>query len=130
MNAQQLREAGYKVSLQLADTEVARAEALVIENYITPITHDDDTTDDVVKKAVMQLVFIALCGDNTHATRAGGKVKLSPQLSERGYVSQADYDIADKLLRDCQTLTGAEQGNVDKIVNDVLHIYFRSYLGM
>lgn len=130
MTAQELRNAGYKVGLQVADADVTRAETLVVQNYITPITLGNSLTTLTVKNAVRQLVFIALCGDNTYATRSGGETKMSPNLSERGYASQTDFETADFLLRQVQTLQGAVQGRLDGIVNDVLHIYFRSYLAM
>ena len=130
MTAQELRNAGYKVGLQVADADVTRAETLVMQNYINPITHGQSAQTLTVKNAVRQLVFIALCGDNTYATRSGGKTKMSPNLSERGYASQTDFETADFLLRQCQTLQGATQGRLDGIVNDVLHIYFRSFLAM
>lgn len=130
MTAQELRNAGYRVGLQVADADVTRAETLVVQNYINPITHGQSASTLTVKNAVRQLVFIALCGDNTYATRSGGKQKMSPNLSERGYASQTDFETADLLLRQVQTLQGAVQGRLDGIVNDVLHIYFRSYLAM
>lgn len=130
MNAQDLRDAGYRVGLNIADADVSRAETLVVQNYINPITHGQSAQTLTVKNAVRHLVFMALCGENVYATRSGGKMKMSPNLSERGYLSQTDYETADNLLRQCQALQGAEQGQLDRIVNDVLHIYFRSYLSM
>lgn len=130
MNAQDLRDAGYRVGLNIADADVSRVETLVVQNYINPITHGQGASTLTVKNAVRHLVFMALCGENVYATRSGGKMKMSPNLSERGYLSQTDYETADNLLRQCQALQGAEQGQLDRIVNDVLHIYFRSYLSM
>ena len=83
-----------------------------------------------VQAAEMALIFIALTVANVYATRAGGKLKLSPNLSERGFASQADYENADRLLRVLQGKQGAVQGRLDGIVDDGLHIYMRSYLSM
>lgn len=128
MTAQDFIANGYKVSLQIAQGEIDRAVADVTEAYVAKVT--TDTTTDAAKAAIMQLAFILLCQRNTFATRAGGKLKLSPQLSDNAQARQTDYDNADRLLRQLQAATGGIAGEIDKMVDDICMVYMRSYLSM
>ena len=104
MTAQDFIVNGYKVSLQISQGEIDRAVADVTAAYVDKVTTDNTTT--TAKAAIMQLAFILLCQRNTFATRAGGKLKLSPQLSDNAQARQTDYDNADRLLRQLQAATG------------------------
>lgn len=128
MTAQDFIANGYKVSLQISQGEIDRAVADVTAAYVDKVT--TDTTTDAAKAAIMQLAFILLCQRNTFATRAGGKLKLSPQLSDNAQARQTDYDNADRLLRQLQAATGGIAGEIDKMVDDICMIYMRSYLSM
>lgn len=128
MTAQDFIDNGYKASLLIAQGEIDRAVADVTAAYVAKVT--TDTTTDAAKAAIMQLAFILLCQRNTFATRAGGKVKLSPQLSDNAQARQTDYDNADRLLRQLQAATGGIAGEIDKMVDDICMVYMRSYLSM
>ena len=128
MTAQDFITNGYKVSLQISQGEIDRAIADVTAAYVSKVTMD--TTTDAAKAAIMQLAFILLCQRNTFATRAGGKLKLSPQLSDNAQARQTDYDNADRLLRQLQAATGGIAGEIDKMVDDICMIYMRNYLSM
>lgn len=128
MTAQDFIANGYKVSLQIQQGEIDRAVADVTAAYVEKVT--TDTTTDAAKAAIMQLAFILLCQRNTFATRAGGKLKLSPQLSDNAQARQTDYDNADRLLRQLQAATGGVAGKIDKMVDDICMVYMRSYLSM
>lgn len=128
MTAQDFIANGYKVSLQIAQGEIDRAVADVTTAYVDKVTTDNTTA--TAKAAIMQLAFILLCQRNTFATRAGGKLKLSPQLSENAQARQTDYDNADRLLRQLQSAPGGIAGEIDKMVEDICMIYMRSYLSM
>ena len=128
MTAQDFIANGYKVSLQIQQGEIDRAVADVTSAYVAKVT--TDTTTDAAKAAIMQLAFILLCQRNTFATRAGGKLKLSPQLSDNAQARQTDYDNADRLLRQLQSATGGIAGKIDKMVDDICMVYMRSYLSM
>ena len=128
MTAQDFIANGYKVSLQIQQGEIDRAVADVTAAYVEKVT--TDTTTDAAKAAIMQLAFILLCQRNTFATRAGGKLKLSPQLSDNAQARQTDYDNADRLLRQLQAATGGIAGKIDKMVDDICMVYMRSYLSM
>ena len=128
MTAQEFIANGYKVSLQIQQGEIDRAVADVTAAYVAKVTNE--TTTDAAKAAIMQLAFILLCQRNTFATRAGGKLKLSPQLSDNAQARQTDYDNADRLLRQLQAATGGIAGEIDKMVDDICIIYMRNYLSM
>lgn len=128
MTAQDFIANGYKVSSQIAQGEIDRAVADVTAAYVDKVTTDNTTA--TAKAAIMQLAFILLCQRNTFATRAGGKLKLSPQLSDNAQARQTDYDNADRLLRQLQASTGGIVGKIDKMVDDICMVYMRSYLSM
>ena len=128
MTAQDFIANGYKVSLQIQQGEIDRAVADVTAAYVDKVTTDNTTT--TARAAIMQLAFILLCQRNTFATRAGGKLKLSPQLSDNAQARQTDYDNADRLLRQLQAATGGIAGEIDKMVDDICMVYMRSYLSM
>ena len=128
MTAQDFIANGYKVSLQIAQGEIDRAVADVTAAYVDKVTTDNTTA--TATAAIMQLAFILLCQRNTFATRAGGKMKLSPQLSDNAQARQTDYDNADRLLRQLQAATGGIAGEIDKMVDDICMVYMRSYLSM
>ena len=128
MTAQDFITNGYKVSLQIQQGEIDRAVSDVTAAYVAKVTMD--TTTDAAKAAIMQLAFILLCQRNTFATRAGGKLKLSPQLSDNAQARQTDFDNADRLLRQLQSAPGGIAGDIDKMVDDICMIYMRNYLSM
>ncbi len=128
MTAQDFIANGYKVSSQIAQGEIDRAVADVTAAYVDKVTTDNTTA--TATAAIMQLAFILLCQRNTFVTRAGGKLKLSPQLSDNAQARQTDYDNADRLLRQLQAATGGIAGKIDKMVDDICMIYMRSYLSM
>ena len=130
MNAQDFIAAGYRVGSVISDADISRVKAIVDKSYIAPIVGTVNDSDNDTRAAQMALIFIALTGANSYATRAGGKLKTSPALSERGFASQTDYNNADRLLRVLQSKPDAAQGNVDKIVDDVFGLYMRTYLSM
>lgn len=128
MTAQDFIDNGFRVSTQIPQSEIDRAVNDVTAGYVAKVT--TDTTSDAAKAAIMQLAFILLCHRNTSATRAGGKLKLSPQLSDNAQARQTDFDNADRLLRQLQAATGGIAGKVDKMVDDICMVYMRSFLSM
>ena len=122
MNAEQYRQAGYRVSMQVSQAEISRAEADVTEAYIAKVSPSCSTTDADVKAAVMQLAFILLLQRTAVATRSGGREKTAPSLSEEGHPSASDLENADRLLRKVQT----EKGLASTLVDDICGIYYRT----
>lgn len=121
MNAEQYKNAGYRVSMQVSQDEIDRAERDAVRCYLDKVC-TYDSADASHKEAVMQLAFILLVQRSVVATRSGGKEKTSPSLSENGYPSQTDFDNADRLLRKVQTIGG----DVSALVDDICEIYYRN----
>lgn len=122
MTAQEYIAKGFRVSGQVLQTEIDRAEQDVKEAYIAKVAPTYSATDADVKAAVMQLAVILLTNRHAVATRSGGKTKDTPQLSQNAYASQGDVENADRLLRKVQT----EKGITSKLVDDIAGIYFRT----
>lgn len=121
-----IRNAGYKVAMTNSEAEVARLCGLVDECYISKLWPNFDVDDADVKSAEVALVFVMLVNASVSATRSGGKVKLSPQQSERGYVVQRDLEEVDIRLRKLQGKVGSLRGLVSELVDDVEGIYLRN----
>lgn len=127
MTAQEYQAAGYRVSQQVMQSEIDRAEADVTAAYIAKVAPTFSSTDADVKAAVMQLAVILLTNRHAVATRSGGKTKDTPQLSQNAYASQGDVDNADRLLRKVQTVAGLPS----KLVDDIAGIYYRNtFIGL
>lgn len=122
MTAQEYIAKGFRVSGQVLQTEIDRAEREVVEAYIAKVAPAYSLTDTAVKEAVMQLAVILLLQRHAVATRSGGKNKQSPNLSTDGWPNQGDVDNADRLLRKVQTVSGL----TSKLVDDIAGIYFRT----
>lgn len=122
MTAQEYQAAGYRVSQQVMQSEIDRAEADVTAAYIVKVNPNASATDADVKAAVMQLAVILLTNRHAVATRSGGKTKDTPQLSQNAYASQGDVENADRLLRKVQTVDGMPS----KLVDDIAGIYYRN----
>lgn len=122
MTAQEYIAKGFRISGQVLQTEVDRAEREVVEAYIAKVAPSYSLTDADVKEAVMQLAVILLLQRHAVATRSGGKNKQSPNLSTDGWPNQGDVENADRLLRKVQTVSGL----TSKLVDDIAGIYFRT----
>lgn len=122
MTAQEYIAKGFRISGQVLQTEIDRAEREVVEAYIAKVAPSYSLTDADVKEAVMQLAVILLLQRHAVATRSGGKNKQSPNLSTDGWPNQGDVENADRLLRKVQTVSGLPS----KLVDDIAGIYFRT----
>lgn len=120
VTANDMKTAGYRVSLQVSDTEVQRAIDDCVCAYLSKVCVVDDTDTDQ-RAAAMALAFILLLRRHAVATRAGGKVKETPQQSTTTQPTQGDLDNADRLLRKAQTVDGIPS----KLVDDIAGIYYR-----
>lgn len=127
MTPTEYQAAGYRVSMQVMQSEIDRAEQDVKDAYIAKVAPTYSATDADVKAAVMQLAVILLTNRHAVATRSGGKTKDTPQLSQNAYASQGDAENADRLLRKVQTVDGLPS----KLVDDIAGIYYRNvFMGL
>ena len=122
MTAQEYIAKGFRVSGQVLQNEIDRAEREVVEAYIAKVAPAYSLTDADTKEAVMQLAVILLLQRHAVATRSGGKNKQSPNLSSDGWPNQVDVENADRLLRKVQTVSGL----TSKLMDDIAGIYFRT----
>ena len=122
MTAAEYIAKGFRVSGQVLQAEIDRAEREVVEAYIAKVAPAYSLTDADTKEAVMQLAVILLLQRHAVATRSGGKNKQSPNLSTDGWPNQGDVENADRLLRKVQT----EKGITSKLVDDIAGIYYRT----
>ena len=125
MDAATMRNAGYRVSLQVSDADVQRAYADAGRCYVRKIV-EYTTPTSTVEAALMQITHILLLQRSAVATRSGGKDKTSPSLSEAAQPSRGDFENADRLLRQVQLTPGAAQGEPSKLVDDIAGIYYRN----
>lgn len=123
MTKQEYQEAGFRLSLQVEQADIDRAEREVTAAYCKPIAPTIDTTNDVYRKAVMNLAFLWLLQHSLFGTRSGAK---GVQITSATTPMSAD------ILRDCAwdchfalQVLKAEVGADEKAeVTDICRIYF------
>lgn len=126
VTANDMKAAGYRVSLQMNDTEVQRAVDDVVGAYLEKVCEVDEADTDQ-REAAMSLAYVLLLRRHAVATRSGGKTKLSPSMSENSEPTKQDLDRADMQLRKVM----ANGGIVSKQVDDIAGIYYRNtFLGL
>ena len=133
ITAQQFIDNGFRVSQQLPQAELDRAAMDAFLCYVGKVSRITVTPNGQILhtpeqgEAAMQIAYILLLQRSAVATRAGGKLKLSPSLSDAGYPSQQDYSNADRLLRRLQEIGPVPvAGDVSKLVDDIAGIYYRN----
>lgn len=126
MTIEDLKNAGYRVSLHADPKEVEAAVADARSCYADRLVSGLDTSDADYAAAVMAVTYILLCRRRTVATRSGGKSKNTPLQSETADVTQEDIEKADRLLRVLQTKPGGIPGYPSKLCDDIACIYFRT----
>ena len=133
ITAQQFIDNGFRVSEQIRQSELDRAAMDAFMCYVGKVSRITVTPNDQILhtpeqgEAAMQIAYILLLQRSAVATRAGGKLKLSPSLSDAGYPSQQDYSNADRLLRKLQEVGPMPvAGDVSKLVDDIAGIYYRN----
>lgn len=120
MTKQEYQNAGFRLSLQIEQEDIDRAEREVITAYIAPLT--DDRAGEVVKSAIMNLAFLWLLQHGIYNTRAGAKSVN---------ITSASTPSSDEILRQCswdchaalQAIRESEAKESAKIF-DICRIYF------
>ena len=125
MTKQWYQEHGFKMSTYIEEAEIARAEMLVRDAYITPIVGSVVVSADVINKTVAELAFLYLLQQSVFLTRAGAKIKS-------GYNSQqADtWDLLQQSATACHlALEGLRKQpnvNAEAEIMDICKIYFKT----
>lgn len=123
MTKQEYQDAGFRLSLQVEQVDIDRAEREVTEAYCKPIAPDMDTTKEAYRNAVMNLAFLWLLQHSLFGTRSGAK---GVQITSATTPTNAD------VLRECawdchsslQVLRHVANTPEDVRVRDICRIYF------
>lgn len=126
MTKEEYQNAGFRLSLQIEQADIDRAEKAVTDAYIAPIT--SDFTTDVAKAAIMNFAFLYLLQHSIFATRAGAKTVQITSAS-----APTDDNILRQCTWDCHAALQAlynTVGNETAKVLDICRIYFKTnYFG-
>ena len=123
MTKQEYQNAGFRLSLQVEQVDIDRAEREVKDAYCKPIAPDMDTTQDVYRIAVMNLAFLWLLQHSIFGTRSGAK---GVQITSA--TTPANADILRECALDChlalKSLKTAANTPECVRVTDICRIYF------
>lgn len=126
MTKDQYQDAGFRLSLQIEQADIDRAENEVKTAYIAPIT--TDYTTELAKSAIMNLAFLWLLQHSIFATRAGAKTVNITSAN-----TPANDDVLRQCAWDCHYALEALKQSIDKDdveVLDICRIYFKTnYFG-
>lgn len=124
MSADDYKQAGFKLSVQMSQTEIDRAENDIRFAYFGGV----DESTELYSAALMNLVFLLLLQRNTSVTRSGAKQKTSPQS-----VSVSDAALIREQAKAAAMYykawrTDAVSEYTLGAVTDICGLYFRTYL--
>lgn len=123
MTKQEYQNAGFRLSLQVEQSDIDRAEREVTEAYCKPLAPGLDVTNEAYKNAVMNLAFLWLLQHSIYGTRSGAK---GVQVTSATMPTNAD--ILRECAYDCHFSLQAlrvEANTPEKIrVDDICRIYF------
>lgn len=123
MTKQEYQDAGFRLSLQVEQVDIDRAEREVTEAYCKPIAPDMNTTQEEYRKAVMNLAFLWLMQHSLFGTRSGAK---GVQITSA--TTPTNEDILRECAWDChialQSLKMAANTPEGIRVTDICRIYF------
>lgn len=115
---------GFKMSSQIDQAEIVRAEKDVIKAYIDPIVNGATVQTEMRENAIGNLAFLLLLQRSTFVTRAGAKFKT-------GYNSQnaGDWEQLQDAAMTCHVALEALRnaaGAKNAKVTDICKIYFKT----
>lgn len=114
-------EAGYRLSLQVEQTQIDRAESEVIAAYCARIAPTMSVSDEAYKSAVMTLAFLWLLQHSAFATRAGAKTTRITSAAV-----SPDYEVMRQSAMDCHAALMALRsaaGDTGAEVLDICRVY-------
>ena len=123
MTKQEYQDAGFRLSLQVEQVDIDRAEREVTEAYCKPIAPELNTDNISYRNAVMNLAFLWLLQHSLFGTRSGAK---GVQITSATTPTNAD------ILRECawdchlalQVLKKTAKTPDGVRVTDICRIYF------
>lgn len=127
MTKQEYQDKGFRISLQVEQADIDRAEQAVIDAYIAPLT--SDFTGELAKNAVMNFAFLWLLQHSLYSTRSGAKA-----VNITSAITPSNDDVLRQCAWDCHAALQAlreQEGKEDVKVYDVCRIYFQTnYFGI
>lgn len=124
MTATEYQQFGYRVSMQLEQSIIDKAETTAMEAYVLPIVPNATTEDITIKRCVMALAYLLMCRDNVFVTRSGAKEKQSPNQSQTPYADTVSNEQVAECGRLLEVLKKRDGANADPKIVDVAKIYF------
>lgn len=123
MTKQEYQDAGFRLSLQVEQVDIDRAEREVTKAYCKPIAPDMDTTIEEYRSAVMNLAFLWLLQHSLFGTRSGAK-----GVQVTSAITPTNADILRECAWDChlalQSLKTLANAPDEVRVTDICRIYF------
>lgn len=123
MTKQEYQNAGFRLSLQVEQVDIDRAESEVTEAYCKPIAPELNTDNISYRNAVMNLAFLWLLQHSLFGTRSGAK---GVQITSA--ITPTNADILRECAWDChlalQSLKTAANAPDEVRVTDICRIYF------
>lgn len=123
MTKQEYQDAGFRLSLQVEQVDIDRAEREVTEAYCKPIAPELNTTHVTYRNAVMNLAFLWLLQHSIFGTRSGAK-----GVQVTSAITPTNADILRECAWDChfalQILKSLANTPDDVRVTDICRIYF------
>lgn len=120
MTKQEYQNKGFRLSLQVEQADIDRAEKAVTDAYIAPLT--DDRTSELVVSAIMNFAFLWLMQHSLYNTRSGAK-----SVNITSATTPSNEDVLRQCAWDChQSLQALREdvGKTDVKVLDICRIYF------
>ena len=120
MTKQEYQDKGFRLSLQVEQADIDRAEKAVTDAYIAPLT--DDRTGELIVSAIMNFAFLWLMQHSLYNTRSGAK-----SVNITSSTTPSNDDVLRQCAWDCHQSLQAlreEVGKADVKVFDICRIYF------
>lgn len=117
---------GYRVSNQIDQKQVTRANTEVLAAYVMPILGQGDEQHQEVIDATVALTFLRLLQTSAYVTRAGAKEKTTPQsyTVDRWQLLSEMAEVCAMRIAQLRRSQWAEHPNAE--VTDICGIYFRT----
>ena len=122
MTKQEYQDKGFRLSLNIEQADIDRAEKAVTDAYIAPLT--DDRTGELVVSAIMNFAFLWLLQHSLYNTRSGAK-----SVNITSATTPSNEDVLRQCAWDCHQCLQAlreDVGKADVKVLDICRIYFKT----
>lgn len=117
---------GYRVSINIDQALIDRAERDVYDAYIAPILPSSTIDDEEITVSLMELAYVRMCAiANAVVTKSGTKEKTSASSVSADYESIAALHRPVCKMR-IEALRLMPSAIKDAKVNDILKLYYKT----